>query len=538
MNPSSHNLTAKTSGPELHRRIRQRARDFGRDESGVLIVFGLIIFVMMLIVGGMAVDLMRFETTRAKLQATADRCSLAAASLRQTQDPETVVNDCFDKAGALEYLAGTVVTNGFNARTVSAEVDANVDSVFMQMIGIESLQAPTDSTAEERITDVEISLVLDVSNSMNSSSRIQNLKTAASSFVDTIFAGDTENKISLTLVPYNGQVNLGTTLLSRYNVSAQHTYNTCVDFTTSHFSTTALSTTTALTRSDNIDPWYSTSTTQMLYCATGSSGATQLVRPYLRNTTTIKAAINGLIANGNTSIDIGMKWGMAFLDPGTQGVITAQIATGAIPAYFAGRPYAFDREDTAKIIVIMSDGENTSEFTLNSAYKTGNTDVYRNPSNGTVTIYHPTRSGTSKYYQLTSSQISSGSSGNWFTSVNGGASAVRYTWPSLFNAYPVNWVAYHLYARPLGGSTTTWYNTFVTSVAPATKDTRLDAICDAAKAQGVRVFTIGFEAPAAGITALSNCASAPADFFDVDGLEISTAFQTIARQISQLRLTQ
>ena len=52
------------------------------------------------------------------------------------------------------------------------------------------------------------------------------------------------------------------------------------------------------------------------------------------------------------------------------------------------------------------------------------------------------------------------------------------------------------------------------------------------------VFAIGFEAPQRGLDAMENCASSPSHYFDVAGVEISDAFNSIARTITQLRLTQ
>ena len=69
-------------------RMMRRLRRFRRDEDGSMIIFTLFLILMMLMVGGMAVDLMRFETNRSRLQATLDRAVLAAADLDQKQRPE------------------------------------------------------------------------------------------------------------------------------------------------------------------------------------------------------------------------------------------------------------------------------------------------------------------------------------------------------------------------------------------------------------------------------------------------------------------
>ena len=80
MRPSTA-LSGRATAKALRHATAGRLTDFGKSESGAMIIFGLIIFVLMLLIGGMAVDLMRFESTRSKLQSTADRASLASRDL-------------------------------------------------------------------------------------------------------------------------------------------------------------------------------------------------------------------------------------------------------------------------------------------------------------------------------------------------------------------------------------------------------------------------------------------------------------------------
>lgn len=83
-----------------------------------------------------------------------------------------------------------------------------------------------------------------------------------------------------------------------------------------------------------------------------------------------------------------------------------------------------------------------------------------------------------------------------------------------------------------------WYYAVRKSVGSTTKNLRTKYACDAAKAKGVIVFSIGFEAPSSGQAVLKDCASSASHYFDVDGLEIRDAFAAIASSIRQLRLTQ
>jgi len=77
--------------------------NFKTDEDGSLSIMSLFLIPMMLILGGMAVDYMRFESERALVQDTADRAALAAANLEFTNTGEgpARVNDFFAKAGLL-----------------------------------------------------------------------------------------------------------------------------------------------------------------------------------------------------------------------------------------------------------------------------------------------------------------------------------------------------------------------------------------------------------------------------------------------------
>jgi Flp pilus assembly protein TadG len=61
-------------------------RQFARGESGSLTIFSLFVILCMLMIGGLAVDFMRQESTRARLQSTLDRAILAAADMDQTLD--------------------------------------------------------------------------------------------------------------------------------------------------------------------------------------------------------------------------------------------------------------------------------------------------------------------------------------------------------------------------------------------------------------------------------------------------------------------
>ena len=183
-------------------RIRARISGTGRphgpgfvaDEGGSLVIFAMFLFVTMLLVGGLAVDIVRFEANRAKLQSTLDRAVLAAASLSQTAEPVDVVLDYFARANLEAYITPQDITSqtSLTSRRVSAQAAMEMDTTFTRLLGINSLHAPSAGTAEESATRTEISLVLDVSGSMSwwsysgGASKISILRDAATQFVNIL----------------------------------------------------------------------------------------------------------------------------------------------------------------------------------------------------------------------------------------------------------------------------------------------------------------------------------------------------------------
>ena len=184
MQNSKPPLTSKAHNPRW--RIRY-LHAFGRDEDGSVIIMTILLLVTMLIMGGMAVDFMRYEARRATLQSVSDRAVLAAARLNQTLDSRDVVEDYFAKAGFPNALVGApiVVDNG-NSRTVTVRSALDVNTFYLRLAGMDRLTAPARSSATEGVGKVEISLVLNISGSMRFSNRFVNMQAAAIAFAEEV----------------------------------------------------------------------------------------------------------------------------------------------------------------------------------------------------------------------------------------------------------------------------------------------------------------------------------------------------------------
>lgn len=538
-------------------------RRFHRREDGSLLVFGLFLFATFFLMSGMAVDLMRTENRRAALAQSLDRCALNAAALRQTLDPTTVVQDCVNRDGMLPFITDIIVTNGTGQRSVEVKGEIPVETLFMGASGVDVIEVGGRSVAEQRATNIEIVMVLDVSGSM-AGTKLTGLKTAAKNFVSTVLANNT-NKISIAVVPYNGQVNLGSSLRTKFNVthvpglSATANVN-CVDMPSSVYDNVGIARTLAMPATGWADAYTTLSSFPTSYSTTGRSptsgnvwcppSTTNVVRLQDDSITGLQTYIDALTAIGATSINAGMKWGGAMLDPQFRTVVNEYVAAGSIPSEFADRPFDYSKRDALKIVVLMTDGENFGDVRLNDNYRTGTSPIFRG-TDGNYSIQftsgRPTAAGTNQFWV----PHRNSNAGEWRATSWGGTTSTTGTqlsWQQVWQELNVSWTAWHLYARALGTSSSTrtsvyntWFANFRTqrgtSSSTPDMDAELSDICTLTKQEGVLIYGIAFSAPTRGINAVKNCASSTGHFFEsTSTTQLNAAFQAIATNITQLRL--
>lgn len=581
----------------LRKQFAQKTQGFRRDERGSLLIFSLFILILMLMVAGMAVDLMRAETLRARLQGTLDRAVLAGASLDQALDSKEVVIDYFAKAGLSEYLDedSVIVTNGDNLRSVSASAQMNIDTFFMNMVGIDTLQAPASGSAEESVSNIEISLVLDVSGSMSRNirrynwweprvSKISLLRTAAQDFVyqvqcnpQTIIDDDgnssivcavDDNTVSVSLVPYAEQVLVGEELLNWYNVTTEHNESWCADFEDADFDfssgsdSTGISTSAVLQRTGRHDArsnWGSNASESYRTCRTDSW---REIVPLSNSYSDLQTAIGNLHAGGYTSIDLGLKWGLAMLDPVLRPDVASVAGQATLPyitGEFFDRPFNYGSAGMQKVIVLMTDGVNTTQYKLKDSHKDGPSEFFYNDDDANAQdvlsvydavndrYYYHSSDNTFDYDNTVHTEpfgdtepdysITYPSSWNWQGYVTGWSTKTispngtsnQMTYPQVWERYSVNYYKnlHYFLQNP------------VTIMNNGEKNTRLLALCEEAKqpnGEDVIIFTIGFETDANSDLVMSQCASTTEHYFDADGTDLNSAFAQIVRKIHELRL--
>ena len=401
-------------------------RFFG-DERGSMSLVIMFTFLAMIMFGGIAIDVMRFETRRVETQQTLDRAVLAAASLTQTATPKSVVDDWFAKADIDNDLlmvelsdpdVGAIADAGL--RRVTASVEVRSYNFFMSIYSPNDyLEAPTVTEAAQGVSQIEVMLVLDITGSMGDpavpgqpKTKIVAMREAAQNFVNIVKANDTKDGVSIGVVPYAAQVNVPAALRAQFTVDNLSTWGgspgvagiplvgvpniNCLEFPTSGFGTTAVSLTTGIPMAAVADTNTATTTTNdYVALGTNSSAPVATARACTTNaetgsTTWVDAEVNQLLlptkdpakvttkisrltAGGNTYIAVGMRWGTALLDQAARPIYTNLL--GGEPG-MAGRPADNSSVQTRKIIVLMTDGEHVTNNHIQT-FRSGPSPIWR-----------------------------------------------------------------------------------------------------------------------------------------------------------------
>lgn len=576
--PARHgaNLPARLLPPVLRRFLCR----FLRAEDGALIPLALQIFLIMMICTGISIDLVRQEELRSRVQNALDRATLAAASLSQDLPPADVVRDYMDKAGLGHLGITPVIEEGPNRewRRVTVSAQDGLATIFGPLLGIDSLAARAASRAEESIGNVEISLVLDISGSMNfnietgvsgvSPTRMDLLRPAALTFVRRMFEnvqpeGAQPGRLSISVVPYNQQVTLGSQTAAAFTLGNDHNLNTCADVQTLPANQIAINPDSALQRTmygDSFDYWGQEALGQgvwglVAWAANGVSNCQEApaaaVLAFNNNLERIEARINGLTPGGDTAIDIGARWGLALLDPAAGPALDRLVAAGQTGAELAGRPLPYrsaagsDRTETMKVLVLMTDGQNTRSYSTRTGYRTGDSGFRSTRSAtafGTATdewnaLYYYVPGRTRPYYSLRN--------GAWYRASDISGTLSNISWQTVWSkGYTLQFMIDRFLLAPMrahdGAVTRTGlYADMAVQSEFSQKDAALRSLCATAKdaEHGVRIFTVAVDAPPEGVAILQDCATDAGYAYNVTANGLTEAFASIASSITALRLT-
>ncbi|MCV6595271.1 MAG: VWA domain-containing protein [Silicimonas sp.] len=561
---------------------------FRRDESGSLVIFSLFMFILILMISGMAVDLIRHERHRVKLQNTIDTAVVASSSLNQSAETQAEVEALVHSHMAKAGFSADMVTvqsetkkpgnvDRIASRWVNAQANFQMNTMFMNMLGIESLPGGAASGAREGNEMIEIALVLDTSGSM-AGTKMTRLKTEAKKFVTTILNNNLHDRTLISIIPYSRQVHMDADLMARLNLpmsttaalkfntsplaldpapvnpnaiavySPGNTSTNCLRFRDEDFRTRNLVSGTVAELSGHFAKGSYDNLNQPgnwdFWCRPDPT----IHRPMMlfsNDELALHGHIDSLIARGWTAIDYGMNWGVGVLTPQFQDVVTGMVGDGLAPASAAGFPVAPGTPDVKKYVVLMTDGINTHQHDLKDEYKSGPTRIWHSETlangnffDGFIVEIHK-NGPNARWYRPRSSGTTNDD--HYLHEDALPTDAVQWDYHQLYERFSVraaakyffrnsDWAAYDAHRYAIIDEDDLGYSH---------ADRRLLDICAQARTgDQIEIYTIAFQAPEAAEQVLADCSARDNRHYDVEGDDIGKAFNAIATEITKLRLTQ
>ncbi|MEO1552529.1 MAG: TadE/TadG family type IV pilus assembly protein [Pseudomonadota bacterium] len=573
--------------------------------GNVLMIFALCL-VPMLIVAGFAVDFQQTVKRKAKVQVVLDSAVLAAARVKQTGATDVQVKqsvqDFLDAQiaglGGLTCDPAIVVVS-----PTDEEIDANItcqqDTYLIKITGREQVSFKVISGSEYGIDKIDVAFMFDISGSMNSESRLTNLKSAAQEAVNVLLPEGASQELldntRLAMVSYNAMVNAGDffedvagvtpTRTYTHEIAPEYTeddltdgtlfdefhlglYDTDTDDLIAEFGDGAVieidenwddDLTIAITLDSSHDLYGQDDSVRFTLSGPESQNRIENVEPY------------AMFGDSGISNMVGEPFDMGEFS------LRIQVYDGGS----ASGTELFD--ETINFTLVLEDDTEpeTKTYTLTSRCvweRDGDekfTDAVPGPGaylahqqawfvedssqsdGGDWEVGHPNRPNHSRYdgdecrtaepVELTNNRTTLG---NYITSLNaGGYTAghlgVAWTWyliaedwNTVFDgdAAPLD------YSEPDSAKVVILMTdgAFNTEVFPEQGDsaTQARALCDNMKLKDIKVYSVALNAPVAGQEVLSYCASGTDFYFQPEtGAELTDAYKQIAASISDLRIS-
>lgn len=214
--------------------------DFKRDCRGKVVIIFALILIPLLAVVGFAVDFQQTVKRKGKVQLVLDSAVLAAARVKQTGVSDDVVKLSVQQFFDAQIAGlGGLACNPVSVVIVpnSEEIDANIrckqDTTLMKVVGQDEMTFKVVSGSEYGIDKIDVAFMFDISGSMNSNSRLTNLKIAAQEAVDTLLPADASQELidntRLAMVSYNAMVNAGDYFQAVTGVTPTRTYTHVIE---------------------------------------------------------------------------------------------------------------------------------------------------------------------------------------------------------------------------------------------------------------------------------------------------------------------
>lgn len=372
---------------------------FLRDDRGNAAVIFALVLLPLLGGAGLAIDSMLAFTVEERLQKSLDAAGLAAGQTSVTAnivpDARAFFRSNFDAGPDLATAADPVVQVSPDGTEITLTASATMPTYFMHLFGQNSVTVNARSVISRQTRGLELALILDVTGSMLEDQKISGLRNAANELLNILYGSrETVENLWVGLVPYTGMVNIG--IAHKSFLDPADRVNTApTDFAPDSWSGCVLARTEPRDVSEDrpsvarfssyLNPDRSTSLFPARHANDWGSGRSPQTQKYRQWSSSYKAyyyegygpnflcpdpviplvaaksrlstAINNLetyyVDEGATHVNIGLAWGWRILSPGWRGLWSGS------PAQL---PLAYGTANMDKVIVVLTDGQNTFNY--------------------------------------------------------------------------------------------------------------------------------------------------------------------------------
>jgi Flp pilus assembly protein TadG len=508
-------------------RFGDALRAFRKDGRGSITPAFAVMMLPLTMLAGFSIDLARAHEGRAKLQDAVDAAALALAHqppgtpmTTLTQQAQTWINaDLHDTDVAQPVSVNVTQSNGQLLLAANTTEPAMVSG----LVGLSQFNLAANSTVKWGLNHVEVALVLDNTGSMSANNKLPTLTSSAQTLVSTLLsqAVNDPNAVKISIVPFSMTVNVGPQYQNQSWMSG------------------------VMPAAYGADIFGTAGTNRFtLFSQLGKTwGGCVESRPYpydVQDTPPSGGAPGSLFTpyfapdEPDTPTSGGGVFYNNYLADGLSGTPTWQQRQGNVAKYHGavksgsngstGYAYGPNAGCALAPVVRLSNNATTLNSELNQMVAIGDTNLAMGLQWGWLSLSPSLPFGDGVAYNTpnTTKIIVFLTDGYNQTTANSDAdssfySGVGYIWQNRLGV--------------TASASQTQRNTAL--------DTRTAAICNNIKSSGIVIYTVRIDVSGVSPTVLQNCASSPAQFYDVPNVpNLPAVFSQIAGQIGKLRLSQ
>ena len=489
------------------------------DNGNVAMVFALTL-IPLLLVAGFAIDAQLAFSKKGKIQHAIDSAVLAGARMMQNTNDENAV-----KEHARHYFAAIMSTE-FNELTcdtldiifsgpeeLTGEVSCYQPTTIMNLIGKDTMEIHSSSVATFGTGRVDVAFVFDISGSMNSYSRLYNLKIAAKDAADTLLprpGSASDGDVRIAMAAYNNMVNAGQYFENVTGIKRNRKYQGQQSY------------------------WETETTTEYGWHETCEAYCRWSWGPYC-------------LSWGERCES---EYGPHEVEREVEKFRTVEYSMNSTCVYERGGDHAFDNKQPTQLQTY--DLENRPESgAYNAQDSNSNTDAFLAGAFATYNGSSWNTTGTScrsaEPFALSHNKtqinkfiddLSAGDGTAGHQGIAWGWYLISEEWSDVFtgNATPLSQsepdVTKAMIIMTDGEFNQQFFNSQGNSFNQA------ESLCDEIKEDDVIIYTVAFQAPNAGKEILQKCASGPEFYFNAEnGQELVESYNAIATSISDLRIS-